>query len=621
MESVKRKAGDPERKAKLAKVYDTLKRVRESKTVKLKPSKHLRPTFRTLDGEECEFRLRYYQVQGAYHLLALKRMVLGDDTGLGKTVISIAAIAHLVEREPETKVIIVTPKSTVHQWASEIRRFTTGIEPMVIETATTKKGKSPLDQRKERYQAWVDSDQPAVLVMNYAMLVRDWDAEGFRPLKPNGQPDPKQPVVPGVLDQFTRDAGNKLIVIYDEAQAFKNTRTKTWERAKYLSERADRVYGLTATLLGSNLMEGYCIYKAIKPELFGTKTGFMDAYCHTELQSIPGSRRKVPIVVGYKNLDHFRKRIDPFFLGRKKQDVSDELPVLISKDIECVLGDAENKKYAEALTGVLELGDGELRDYEEHKALVALLYCQQVVDSLALLKYEEGDVLDQEFDYGDLDSIKDIKVGKLGAKEQALVDLVEEDGELTGEKVIVYTRFAKLVPRIQAILSKAKIKSVCITGQGSLNVHALREAGIGDVKATEARKKAQEVFQDPDSDVKVVIITNAGGVGINLQMARAMVFFDLPWTWGDYIQVLGRMIRIGSPHRGVAVYHLFARRPNIEGDTKTIDHHVFALLRKKQKLIDKVLGESAAGAFDFDKGPNGAMELIRAMQDTAKKSK
>jgi hypothetical protein len=56
-------------------------------------------------------------------------------------------------------------------------------------------------------------------------------------------------------------------------------------------------------------------------------------------------------------------------------------------------------------------------------------------------------------------------------------------------------------------------------------------------------------------------------------------------------------------------------RPVLEGDTKTIDHHVYTLLRKKQKFIDAVLGEAAAGALDFDKGPNGAMDIIRAMQE------
>ena len=533
----KQKAGDPERQAKLRKAYESLKKVRASKTVTLKPSRFMRDKFEALDGTEQDLKLRYYQVQGVYHLMLLKRMVLGDDTGLGKTIEAIATMCHLFERDPTLKVVIVTPKSTVHQWASEIRKFTTGIRPLVAESpkSKSKDGATPLDMRKAIYREWADAPtgpdaERVVLIINYAILVRDWNAEGFRPVKENGKPDPKQPVVPGVLDQETRgvSASLKLVVFEDECQAFKNMRTKTWEVVRQLNDRADRAYGLTATLLDSHLMEGYCIYKAIKPELFGSKTAFLKSYCLTELKDIPGKRQKIPIVIGYKNLDHYRDRIDPFFLGRFKHDVSDELPTIISKDVVCELSEAENKKYSEALSGIIELGDGDVRDYEENRALVALIYCQQVVDSLTLLKFDAEDVIGEAFDIETFES-KDIKVGVLGAKEQALTDLLE--GELEGEKVIVYTRFASLVPRLQKVLDRIKVKSVFISG-----------------KATDSkRKEAQTLFQDKDSDVKVIFITDAGGVGINLQMARALIFYDLPWTWGKYVQCLDMATEVLTP--------------------------------------------------------------------------
>lgn len=604
--ATKKRFGDPERQKQLQDTYDRLKKVRESKTVTLKPSRFMRDRFTSYDGSENDFKLRYYQVQGAYHLLVMKRMILGDDTGLGKTIEAISAFAHMVERDPKAKVVIVTPKSTVRQWAKEIQRFTTNIRPIIIETVPAAKsdGVSPLEQRKALYREWANAptgpdDERVVLIINYALLIRDWNAEGYRPVKPNGKPDPKQPVVPGVLDKMIQDVtgvGPHLVVFLDECQAFRNMRTKTWETVRYLCDRAERVYGLTATPLTSNLMEGYCLFKAIKPELFTTKTKFLESYCHTKLQEIPGSKRKIPIVVGYHDLDRFRSRIDPFYLGRKKQDVSDELPVLVSKDIVCELSAAEDRKYSEALSGIFELGTGEIKDFEENRALVSLIYCQQVVDSLSLLQFKEGAEVGVEIDIETLD-MKSLKVGALGAKEQALADLVGPDGELEGEKIIVYTRFASLVPRLQKILARDNIESLRITGKEN------------DKK----RAAAQEAFQDPNSDVKVIFITDAGGVGINLQMARALIFYDLPWTWGAYIQTLGRMIRIGSPHKGVVVYHLMAERA-ARRQRKTIDHHVYKLLKAKKDLIDKVLGEAAVGALDFKKGSNNILELVRALQ-------
>lgn len=584
----------PERKALTeaeAKTYKRLKEVRASTTVSLKPTPLLRDRIVGLDGEEQPFALRYYQVQGVFHMLTLKRMILGDDTGLGKTLETITTLCYLWSKEPENRVIVVAPKSAIRQWASEINKFTTGFKVFLASDGATQKGESPVDARRRVYEAWARcpaSERP-VLIVNYALLVRDWHHGGFQPPKKSGKL-PKEPVKPGLLDGITQQANKNLVVIFDEAAAFKSMRTKTWEVARFLSDRSHRAYGLTATLLKNNLMEGYCIYKAIKPDLFGTKTKFLEDYCVVKLQQ--AGRKHIPIVMGYRNLDHFRETIDPFFLGRKKYAVATELPTLTTREVSFELSGAEDAKYAEALNGVLELGDGEVRDFEENKTLVSLIYCQQVVDSMALLRFEEG----HEVNEPALMDTKTHKVGVLGSKEQALVDLLT--GELDDEKVIVYTRFESLVGRLQKILELHGIKSVRITG----------------AEKDKDRAAAQAKFQDLKSDTKVIFITSAGSEAINLQAAQATIFYDAPWSWGEYLQTLGRMIRIGSPHRGVLVFHLLAERPGNRIERKTIDHHVLSLLRKKKTLIDKVLGEAAVGALKFDKSGSSVNDLLRMMQ-------
>lgn len=579
-------------------VYDHLKKVRASTTVKLKPCPILREQIQGLNGQPEPFVLRYYQVQGTYHMMRLKHLVLGDDCGLGKTVESIAALAYLwnTKSEAGNKVIVVAPKSAIHQWASEIRRFTKGVRP-IIATAKVKKGVSAVEAREAAYRAWADAPdgEHVVLILNYALLVRDWYHGSFQAPGKDGKPDPHAPVSPGMLDKIIAGVGSKkLVVIYDEATAFKSRKTKTWEVARYLADRAHRVYGLTATLLKNRLFEGYCIYGVIRPGLFTTQKAFHEDYCFVELKKV--GKARVPIIKGYKNLDHFRDRIDPYFLGRKKHMVASELPTLTTRELVCELGSAEESKYAEALTGVLELGDGEVRDYEDNKALVSLIYCQQVVNSLAMLKFKEGDVVGDYATGFDFDP-KAHQIGSLGAKEQGLVDLLT--GELEDEKIVVYTRFESLVGRLQAILRKEGIKSTRITGKEN----------------DETRRKNQSLFQDADSDTKVIFITDAGSEAINLQIAIGMIFYDAPWSWGNYIQTLGRMIRIGSPHKGVLAFHLLAKRPKQDpADQKTIDHHVLSLLRRKRGLIDKVLGEGAVGALKFDKSGTDLQSLVRAMQ-------
>lgn len=576
---------------KHAQVYAKLLAVRASKTVALKPTPMLRKEFVGLDGETRPFTLRYYQVQAVYHLLSMKRMILGDATGVGKTLMLIASLCYAWEREPDNKVIVVTPKSALRQWASEIDKFATGITTYIVD--------GTLNERKQTYLEFLlhKGDTKAVMLVGYAPLARDWNLDAQpAPLLPNGKLDPKGVPKPGYLAGIVAKIPS-LTVTFDEAAAFKSDRTKTWQVCSELSRLANRCYGLTATMLKNNLIEGFAIYKVIYPQVFGNKTWFHKQYCVTQLQKIAGGR-KIPIIVGYKNLDGFRKRIDPFYLGRAKHEVSNELPMLTTREVLVEMTAAESAKYQEALSGILNLGDGDVKDYEANKALVALGYCQRTVDSLSLLKYKEGDEIDLDMLHEQGPSMA---VGEVGSKEQALLDLLAE--EFDNEKVIVYCKYASLIPRLQKLSADRGIQNVAVHG------------GVVDTKKNPARQKAQQAFQDLKSKVRVIFISDAGSEAINLQAASAMIFYDAPWSWGTYVQLLGRPIRIGSPHDRVTAVHLVAERPAAKAkDRKTIDHYTLAILQKKKMLIDSVLGASAVGALEFGNEGSFTQELANILK-------
>ncbi len=555
---------------------EQIKQLRASTTIKLNPTPRLRKEIVGLDGSTQPLTLRYYQSQGIYNLLLVKRMILGDGTGLGKTLQTIGFLSYLWDMDPKFKAIVICPKSAIRQWGSEVERFTHGVKTFLAV--------GTFEERKKAWIAWsqvpIGPDEPkAILVTNYHGLVRDWDyglkvPEGSEPGTPG--------FIPGILDKSP-----KLVTIFDEATAFKSTMTKTWQTAKFLSDRSDRVIGLTATLLKNRLMEGFAIFKVIRPETFGSNSNFMDTYCITELKKLASGKR-FPIIVGYKNLVSFRNHILPVFLGRAKHEVSAELPGLTTREVICELSPAEVRKYEEALSGVLELGDGEIKDYEETKALTSLIYCQMCVDSPALLRYKDGDLDDSGLSSEEV---------KLGAKEAALLELLEE--EFPDDKIIVYTKFASLVGRLQKILAKSKIKSVCITGKES----------------AKKRADAQDKFQKLDGDTRVIFITDAGSEAINLQAAVGMVFYDSPWSWGNYVQLLGRMIRIGSPHPSVYAVHLVAERPGSTAKKReTIDSTVLKTLRKKKGFIDQIIGEAAVGALRFERSEGGVKELLQEVR-------
>ena len=467
----------------------------------------------TRRGSIVPFALRNYQKQMVVHMLAMKRFIVGDDTGLGKTVETIASLCQLWRKDPSRKVIVLTKKSSITQWESELAKFTVGVEVLV--------GIGSPAKRKACHEAWEKAEGPVVLIQGYHSACNDFETfqnwEGY-------------------------------VLVCDEATVFKTPSTRMHKICRHLASQADRCWGLTATLIKNNLMEGYGIFRVVVPDLFKmTPNAFMHQYCIVRMQRV-ANNRQVPVIVGYRksDIDQFRDDIDLYYLGRPKHAVAHELPVLTTKDVRIGLTRFQSKKYQEALDGLLEHGDGEERETTQ---LTSLIYCQEIVNHPALIDYE---------DYS-------------SEKLDALLSMLTEGGDLHDQKVIVFTRFKTMVDVAEKALQKEKIKCVRVTG------------GENDAQ----RKKAMESFQDADSDTRVIFITMAGGDAINLQSAKALVFYDTPWSAGDYLQILGRMIRIGSEHDSVYAVHLVCQ--------DTIDEHVQAVIRKKMRLIEQVLGERVKG--------------------------
>ena len=140
--------------------------------------------------------------------------------------------------------------------------------------------------------------------------------------------------------------------------------------------------------------------------------------------------------------------------------------------------------------------------------------------------------------------------------------------------MIVYTRFRKMVDIIERELKKKKINCTRITG----------------AENEDQRARNKKAFQNPKDDTRVIIINQAARQGVNLQSAKALIFYDTPWSAGDYLQIIGRMVRIGSLHDTVTAYHLIARG--------TIDEKVQDVLGKKMKLVERVLGKRIKGEDD-----------------------
>jgi len=559
--------------------YEKLQRVRECEQITLPHTPFLRETLTLKDGSVVPFELRHYQKQMVLHLLMRKRFVVGDDTGLGKSLMTIAAQCLLWGREPNLVPIFVTTTSAIRQWAGEFDKFTTGIRCFMVDGTAKQREKV----YEEFFSTW-DPDNPSVLITNYPRLRID-----YRKLK-------------------AHLGGRQYVLWLDEVAAVKSPKSNTHVMTKRLADNAWRVYGATATLIKNNLMEGFGIYSVVRPGTFSSEKGFMRNYCVTRMQPIGGGR-KVPMIVGHTR-DHiklFRGRIDPFYLGRAKHTVAKELPVLTTKEIKVSMSRDQWRHYQDAVAGLLAVNESHEMVAEaslfdpdaddaavETSHLTKLIYCQEIVDDLYL-------------------------IGNEGASPK--VDLLLEllDGELAEEKVIVFTRFRKMVDRLQDLLVARDYELGIEPGEGRAWEPRACKDGKGMVRVTGSentyqRDAARRAFTETD-DTRVIFLTMAGAEGINLQQARVMVFFDLPWSAGDLLQLVGRMIRIGSPHQSVYAVNLIAEGPFGEA---TIDKHVSDTLSKKMGYIEgalgaRLLGNDEEAEDDFVFGPSETKALYDAM--------
>ena len=123
--------------------------------------------------------------------------------------------------------------------------------------------------------------------------------------------------------------------------------------------------------------------------------------------------------------------------------------------------------------------------------------------------------------------------------------------------------------------------------------------------------KLEEDFQS-QSDIKLFLSTDAGGVGLNLQNASIVINFDLPWNPAVLEQRIARVHRMGQKKR-VQVYNFVASNTIEQGMIKTIQF--------KQSIADGIFGNGDADVFMDNSRFNKLLETISTVTEEVKPQK
>jgi superfamily II DNA or RNA helicase len=160
------------------------------------------------------------------------------------------------------------------------------------------------------------------------------------------------------------------------------------------------------------------------------------------------------------------------------------------------------------------------------------------------------------------------------AKAEALLELIyrlqqeENDPQL---KVLVFTEFVPTQAMLAEFLESRGFSVVLLNGGMDLD----------------ARTRAQQAFS---RDVRVLVSTDAGGEGLNLQFCHVVVNYDMPWNPMRLEQRIGRVDRIGQPHVVRAINFVLQ---------DTVEHRVREVLEEKLAVIAQEFGvDKAADVMD-----------------------
>ncbi len=458
--------------------------------------------------------LRPYQQTGLNWLQFGRELglngVLADDMGLGKTV---QTLAHLSVEKAAGRMdkpsLLVVPTSLIANWRHEAERFAPQLRVLILHGT----------RRAGQFDQVRDHD---LVISTYPLMSRDqafWQEQHLHYL------------------------------ILDEAQAIKNQRSQAAITLRSL--QAHHRLCLTGTPMENHLGELWSLMDFLNPGLLGDDAQFRRSFRKPIEQHNDDERRLL-----------LQKRVAPFLLRRKKEDVAKELPPKIEV-LRTLSLDGKQRDLYESLRVAMQ---ERLRDEIARKGfsqsqiviLDALLKLRQVCCDPRLVK---------------LDAARNVAES---AKLEFLLDLIPTLLE-EGRRILLFSQFTEMLALIEQALTQSGVAYVKLTGD------------------TKDRETPVNRFQNGEVPLFLISL-KAGGVGLNLTAADTVIHYDPWWNPAAENQATDRAHRIGQD-KTVFVYKLVT-----EG---TVEEKILALQDRKRALAAGLYGErkerdAAFSADDLD---------------------
>jgi len=359
-------------------------------------------------------------------------------------------------------------------------------------------------------------------------------------------------VVVASIDTAKRDPHRRHVLdidydmlIIDEAHKLKNKRTRNYQFVKEIKKKYCLL--LTATPIQNEMDELYNLINLLKPGHLGHTSTFSSNY-------VEGKRQA-------KNNEKLKSEIEKVMIRNKRSDGGIQFTPRRVQSIPIELSPEEQALY-----------DGVTRFVREQYHAGAGSF-----NSLALITLQREVCSSREAAFMTLYNMYQ-RLDEDSPLRPQIMELVEMI-----KKIETHSKAAKTVELIQQVNDKVIIFTEYRATQNYLQKY-LHEHGISSVPFRGGFKRSKkdwmtDLFQNR---AQVLIATEAGGEGINLQFCNQVINYDMPWNPMRVEQRIGRVHRLGQK-RDVHIYNL--------STVGTIEEHILNLLYEKIDLFEMVIGE------------------------------
>ncbi len=339
------------------------------------------------------------------------------------------------------------------------------------------------------------------------------------------------------------------LVIVDEAHHLRNRTTVLWQFAAEL--RKKYILLLTATPVQNNMEELFNLVTLLQPGLLRTARVFQQQFVDKRDKLTP------------RNMDQLHDLLAEVMVRNRRSTVGLALTRRIARTESVPLAAAERLLYDGVSAFVrrhLHAGAG--RGPLNRMTLLSL---QKALGSsgLAAAPALERLALDERLPGAEREAVAALAATARGLTEHAKLNRLSELVRAFPDKLVIFTQFRETQALLQRHLS-ADGEQV-----------AMFHGGLTRVQ----KEEAVTAFRGP---ARLLLTTDAGSEGRNLQFCNGIVNFDLPWNPMRIEQRIGRLSRIGQA-RDVYVFNLAA--------ADTLEAAILHLLDAKIAMFELVIGE------------------------------